>query len=74
MGKKILMLGNSPSGLYDFRGALIQELVYQGNEVIVLSPKGLKYDDIPSLGAKVIETPVDRRGVNPTKDININLR
>ena len=65
------MLGNSPSGLYDFRGALIQELVSQGNEVIVLSPKGLKYDDIPSLGAKVIETPVDRRGVNPTKDIKL---
>lgn len=71
MCKKILILGNSPSGLYDFRGALIKELVSQGNEVAALTPKGLKFDEISTLGAKVIETPIDRRGVNPTKDIKL---
>ena len=71
MSKKILILGNSPSGLYDFRGALIQELVSMGHEVVALTPKGLKYDEITSLGARVIETPIDRRGVNPTKDLKL---
>ena len=42
-----------------------------GHEVVALTPKGLKYDEITSLGARVIETPIDRRGVNPTKDLKL---
>lgn len=67
--KKILLIGNNSNGMYLFRGMLISELIKQGNDVVVLTPFDLNVNDIMQLGVKMIETQIDRRGMNPTKDI-----
>ena len=68
---KILILANNDVGLYKFRKELIQELIRQGNRVIVSVPDGELIPDIRKLGVKVILTDVDRRGINPLTDMKL---
>lgn len=68
---KILILANNDVGLYKFRKELIQELIRQGNRVIVSVPDGELIPDIRKLGVKVILTAVDRRGINPLTDMKL---
>ena len=63
--KKILILANLDVGLYKFRKALIKELIDQGNEVYISLPKGMLVQNLKEMGCHFIETPVERRGINP---------
>lgn len=71
---KILILANNDVGLYKFRKELIQELIRQGNRVVVSLPDGELVPDIRKLGVKVILTDVDRRGINPLTDLKLLIR
>jgi galacturonosyltransferase len=70
MGKKILILANSASGLYDFRNELILKLLKE-NEVYISLPDEEKCPELANEGCKVYHTDIDRRGVNPATDINL---
>lgn len=70
--KKILILANESGGLYRFRGELLEELVKHA-EVVVSTPCLGKVDEIKSCGCRIIETDVDRRGMNPIKDLRLFL-
>lgn len=72
--KKILILANLDVGLYKFRKALIKELLDQGNEVYISLPKGMLVEKLEKMGCHFIETPVDRRGINPVTDFKLMLR
>lgn len=68
--KKILILANSASGLYDFRNELLLKLLEE-YEVHVSLPD---VSDVPQLeeeGCIVHITPLDRRGMNPVKDMGL---
>ena len=68
---KIFILANNSGGLYDFRGDLINKLA-ENNEVIASTPdeENLK-SEIEALGCKLLETSVERRGMNPIKDLSL---
>lgn len=68
--KKILILANNDVGLYKFRKELIQELL-KGNEVYISLPDGALIDLLKKMGCKFINTDVDRRGLNPFKDLKL---
>ena len=70
---KILILANNSDGLYKFRGELIARLA-QGNEVSTSTPNDGCVDELRALGCTVIETAVDRRGINPVTDAKLLLR
>lgn len=71
--KKILILANSGSGLYDFRNELITALLK--NHAVTASVPSSEYDNaIVNLGCEVVDTPVDRRGVNPVRDFSLLMR
>lgn len=72
--KKILILANLDVGLYKFRKALIKELLDQGNEVYFSLPKGMLVEKLEEMGCHFIETPVDRRGINPVTDFKLILQ
>ena len=72
--KKILILANLDVGLYKFRKALIKKLIDQGNEVYISLPKGMLVQNLKEMGCHFIETPVDRRGINPATDQTKHLR
>lgn len=73
-GKKILILSNHFITLYNFRRELIQKLVKEGHEVFISMPKSDDNKYFINLGCKVIETDVDRRGINPISDFRLVLK
>lgn len=67
---KVLILANNDIGLYQFRKELIQELL-KDNEVIISLPYGELVEPLKEMGCKFIDTPVDRRGINPVTDLKL---
>ena len=67
---KILIAGNEPGGMYRFRIDLIRELLKE-NSVIILVPDGEFVEEMRSEGCGFIDTPVDRRGIDPRKDLKL---
>ena len=68
---KIVIIANNSNGLYLFRRQLISALVERGHEVIALTPFDTDVDNLQSLGATLVETPIDRRGTNPIRDYSL---
>jgi len=71
VGKRILILSNHFITLYNFRKELIKKLIDDGNEVYISIPKAEENSYFSDMGCKIIETPVDRRGVNPIRDFGL---
>ena len=70
MKKKILIIANNSDGLYRFRKELIAELV-KNNDVIISTPFDNNILELEKMGIKLIDTPVDRRGINPLTDLKL---
>lgn len=68
---KIVIIANNSNGLYLFRRQLISALIEQGHEVIALTPFDTDVDNLQTLGATLVETPIDRRGTNPIRDYSL---
>lgn len=71
--KKILFLANHFITLYSFRKEMINEMLKQGHEIYLSLPKSEENKYFKGLGCKIIETNIDRRGVNPIKDVRLIL-
>lgn len=73
MNKRFLIISNSSDGLYGFRKELLASLKNLG-EVFLSVPNSGHIEDLKKLGCTIIETPLDRRGINPIKDFTLLLR
>lgn len=69
---KIMILANSSKGLWGFRQELISELLTK-NEVVAVTPFNGFIENLNGLGCKTIEVEIDRRGLNPIKDLKFFL-
>ena len=65
---KILILTNHSYMLYRFRTELIQTLM-RDHEVVLSMPFVGHEEDFMAMGLRCIETEVDRRGINPKRDL-----
>ncbi len=68
---RVAIIGNQAFSLINFRGALIKAMAEKGHEVWALAPD---YDlntrgIVQSLGAKSLDYPLSRTGLNPVRDI-----
>jgi hypothetical protein len=54
---------------YNFRGDLIRDIISAGHEVIVTGPTQIDVDQIEALGAKFVEVPMHKNGMNPIADL-----
>lgn len=68
---KILILANNDVGLYRFRKELIEKLIEMGHQIIISLPDGELISRLKKMGCKFIDTPIDRRGINPFNDIKL---
>jgi galacturonosyltransferase len=67
---RILILANNDVGLFQFRVDLIKSLL-EKNKVTIALPYGARVDDLVGLGCDFIDTPLERRGMNPIKDYSL---
>lgn len=67
---KVMFAANFGMGFYKFRKELIEELIQAGHEVYVLLPQDRYTSYLEDLGCTVIDIKVDRRGINPIKDVS----
>lgn len=65
---KILIATNHSYMFYRFRRALCEALL-RDHEVVLSTPFVGHEDDLQAMGLKCVETPVDRRGIDPRKDL-----
>lgn len=70
---RVLILSNSSGGLYDFRNEFVEALLAE-NEVFISLPDDVKTKELQAEGARIIQTPIHRRGMNPLEDIKLYLR
>ena len=68
---KILILANHDVGLYQFRKELIQKLLEENNTVDISLPNGEMVAELEKMGCTFFQTQVDRRGLNPVKDVKL---
>ncbi|MDU5741521.1 MAG: glycosyltransferase family 4 protein [Clostridium sp.] len=78
---KVMILANNDVGLYKFRKELIEELISPGSyiherkaepcEVFVSLPNGKFVTDLKAMGCNFIDTPINRRGMNPVEDLKL---
>lgn len=66
--KQILVLANNDVGLYRFRTDLLAALLASGHAVYISLPDGGFLPELVRIGCQFIDTPVDRRGMNPLRD------
>lgn len=68
---KVLVLTNSINGLYSFRKELITELIDKEYKVSISAPNDTRTNYFKELGCSIINTPINRRGINPIDDIKL---
>ena len=74
MKKKVLVLSNHFLTLYSFRKELIKELIQRGYCVCLSLPVDLRNKYFRDIGCDIIETSIDRRGINPINDLRLLIK
>lgn len=69
--KRILFLSNHFHTLHAFRREMIQRMVEEGHELYLSLPESEENEYFEKLGCKIVPTMIDRRGVNPVKDLKL---
>ncbi|MCH5275861.1 MAG: glycosyltransferase family 4 protein [Lachnospiraceae bacterium] len=67
---KILILANSSVGAYNFRNKLLERLLKM-HEVFISVPDTNKTAELEVEGCEVVNTPINRRGMNPIEDFQL---
>lgn len=67
---KVMILANNDVGLYQFRKELIEELLKE-HKVVISLPYGDFVKPLEDIGCNFIDTPVDRRGIDPIRDLKL---
>ena len=70
---RILIMANFDVGLYQFRRELIAELL-KSHEILISLPDGDLVRPLEEMGCRFLSTPVDRRGIDPRKDLGLFLQ
>lgn len=70
---KILIIANSPVGLYKFRKELLK-LLSEKNCVYVAAPYSEFAEELKQCGFNFINTDINRRGLNPLTDFKLILK
>ena len=66
---KFILISPKNRTAYNFRGDLVREIIACGYEVVVTGPNRDNVDKIEALGARFVEIPMDKNGVNPFADL-----
>lgn len=68
---KILIFANNDVGLYQFRRELIEAMLQKGHQVVISLPEGPLVAPLVEAGCTFLDTPIDRRGIDPSRDLRL---
>lgn len=68
---KVLILSNYANGLVLFRKELLQTFVNKNWETVVSVPMDENCSKIGDIGCRILPTELERRGMNPVKDLKL---
>lgn len=71
---KFILVSPKNRTVYNFRGDLIKKIIACGYEVVVTGPDQTDVDKITALGARFVEVPINKNGMNPLKDLAYQKR
>lgn len=71
---KVLILANKSTGLYKFRGELLETLIAKGYEVFISVPNGDFIEEMQQMGCRFFETEISRHGTNPLTDLALTKK
>lgn len=66
---KFVLVSPKNRTAYNFRGDLIKLIISKGYDVIVTGPNSDNVEKIEELGARFVEIPMNKNGVNPLNDL-----
>lgn len=72
--RRFLLISPKNRTAYNFRGELITQIRQGGYEVIVTGPNREHIDKIEALGARFIEIPMNKNGINPLADLKYTFQ
>lgn len=70
---KVLLFANTDWYLFNFRLSLAKALRDEGHEVVLVSPPGAYGEALKQLGFRWIEAPMDRRSLQPLRELALLL-
>ncbi len=70
----IALTGNSSWSILNFRKNLISRLIQNGSKVHILAPVDSSSKELGDMGCLIHNIKIDRRGLNPFKDIKLIIR
>ena len=65
---KFILVSPKNRTAYNFRGDLVKKIIKAGYDVIITGPNRDNVEKVEELGAKFVEIPMNKNGVNPLKD------
>lgn len=65
---KFILVSPKNRTAYNFRGDLVKKIINAGYEVVITGPNRDNVDKVEELGARFVEIPMNKNGVNPLKD------
>ncbi len=68
---KILVAVNQSRVLYDFKRELVDALLARGDDVWLSFEEDFRASYFEATNAKLVETPIDPRGIDPRKDLKL---
>ena len=71
---RIMIALNMSWNLYNFRAGLINSLTSDGHDVVAVAPLDNYSKQLPILGCRYVELPMENMGMNPAKDFLLFLR
>ena len=69
--KKILMITNHSYMFWQFRREVVSEIIARGNQVVLALPFGDRVEELQGLGCRMIDTPMERRGISPMDELKL---
>jgi glycosyltransferase involved in cell wall biosynthesis len=71
---RIMMTVNAAWNIWNFRRPLVAAMLADGHEVIVLAPGDATAASLTAMGCRVIDLPMDLKGLNPVRDASLIIR
>lgn len=65
---KFVLVSPKNRTAYNFRGDLVKKIIKAGYDVIITGPNRDNVEKVEELGARFVEIPMNKNGVNPLKD------